>query len=89
MNIKGRLEKLESMLLSESKSDACGCPGERGCNVILPDLNKSESDRLRERDERLKPVYCKKCGKVIERQLIEIVPVEGQLVRNMTDSAER
>lgn len=83
MNIKNRLEKLECKLLRSANSDTCTCPGERGCDVLIPDPDKSEADRERQRTDWLKPVFCDTCGKQIERQLIEIIwnEIDGQAKR--------
>mgnify|MGYP001252744890 CR=1 len=77
MNIKNRIQKLEGDLFEDANSDVCNCPGERGCSVLMPDLDKSDADREHERAEWLKPIYCEICGKSIERQRIEISYVDG------------
>ena len=82
MNIKNRLEKLEGEMLCNVNSDVCTCPGERGCIVLEPDLDKSDADRERETKELLKPINCDLCGKRIERQVIEIVEIDGEIDRH-------
>lgn len=76
MTIQKRLEKLENNC-SNIDSIYCACPRENRTRVILPDLNKSEEDRLREQEERMRPVYCDQCRKLIETLYRIIVPVSS------------
>ncbi len=73
MQIQKRLEQLEKD--ANIHSTNCACPREFRTRVILPDLDKSEEDRLREQEERMRPAYCDQCGKLIESRYIIINPV--------------
>ena len=77
MTIQNRLEKLEKA--ANISSTNCNCPRERQTRVILPDLDKSEEDRLREQEERMRPKYCEGCGKLIEMRYRIIQPVSSEI----------
>ena len=75
MTIQNRLERLEKA--ANIGSIHCNCPREWQTRVILPDLDKSEEDCRREREESMRPEYCDDCGKLIERRIIIVKPVEA------------
>ncbi len=88
MKVTDRIKKLELETFETESGELCHCPGEGGCNVLIPDLDKSDEDRDRERAKWLRPGYCEKCGKLIERELIEIVFVDGEAIKRTTISSE-
>jgi len=77
MGIQKRLEQLEKE--ANINSVNCACPREIITSVILPDLDKSEADRLREQEERMRPAYCDQCGKLIEMRCIIVKWVPSEI----------
>lgn len=77
MNIERRIEKLEKD--SNINSIFCTCPGEIRTRVILPDLDKTEEERILEQAEMMKPKYCDQCRKLIEHRYIIIEPVPSEI----------
>jgi len=68
MNIKNRLEKLETAVNSES----CACPGEPLTRVIEPDWDRTEEDYQLLLAEAQRPEKCDGCGKLIDKRIIII-----------------
>ncbi len=75
MTIQNRLEKLEKA--ANISSTNCNCPREWQTRVILPDLDKTEEQMILEQAERMKPERCEQCGKLIERRVIIVKPIEA------------
>lgn len=79
MNIKNRIEKLENA--AGVNSEFCGCPSraaEKGCQMIMMDMDRSEHEREALIAEAQKPEFCDLCGKQIEKHLIIIQAAQSR-----------